>query len=74
MGREQTNLHRRHRHRPDARELATILQANFPKTILKVVPVGSKVMISGYVDQAEQVPNIVEIAEEYYPKVINRIT
>ena len=29
---------------PDARELAAILQANFPKTILKVVPVGSKVI------------------------------
>jgi pilus assembly protein CpaC len=59
---------------PDARELATILKTNFPKTVLRVVPVGNSVMISGYVDQPDQIPSIIDIAKEYYPKVINRMS
>ena len=59
---------------PDARELAEMLKAQFPSASLKVVPVASSVMISGYVDQPEEVNHVIRIAEEYYPKVINNIT
>jgi pilus assembly protein CpaC len=58
----------------DAQELAMLLKSQFPASSLKVVPVGNGVLISGYVDQPEQVDLIVRIAEEYYPKVINAIT
>ena len=58
----------------DARELAVILRTQFPRTVLSVIPVGSGLMISGYVDHPEQVPLIVEIAKEYYPKIINNMT
>ena len=58
----------------DAQELKTLLQAQFPNASLKVVPVASNVLISGYVDQPEHADLIARIAEEYYPKVINNMT
>ncbi len=58
----------------DVRELELLLQAQFPDAKLKVVPVGSGVMISGYVDQPEHVNLITRISEEYYPKVIPAMT
>lgn len=54
----------------DAQELAMLLQAEFPDAALKIKPVASGVLISGYVPEASQVSHIVKIAEEYYPKVI----
>jgi pilus assembly protein CpaC len=58
----------------DARELAMILRATFPSDPLKVTPVATSVMISGFVDKAEHIDRIVQIAEQYYPKVINNMT
>ena len=58
----------------DARELSMLLKSEFPNTSLRVIPVSSGVLISGYVDQAEHVDLIVRIAEDYYPKVINNMT
>lgn len=58
----------------DVRELELLLESQFPNAKLKVVPVGNGVMISGYVDQPEQVSLITRIAEEYYPKVIPAMT
>lgn len=58
----------------DVRELQLILQTTFPNAALKVTPVASSVMISGFVDKPEYVGRIVRIAEEYYPKVINNMT
>jgi pilus assembly protein CpaC len=57
----------------DARELAMILRSQFPATVLSVVPMGGALMISGYVDQPRQIPIILEIAKEYYPKIINNM-
>ncbi len=42
--------------------------------MLKVVPVASAVLISGYVDDPASIDRIVRIAEEFYPKVINNMT
>ena len=57
----------------DARELTMTLRSQFPNASLKVVPVASSVLISGYVDQPEHIGLIIRMAEEYYPKVINKM-
>lgn len=57
----------------DARELAMILESEFPGASLTVKPVGGSVLISGYVDHAEHVAKIREIAEQFYPKVLTNI-
>ena len=59
---------------PDARELIDILQSQFPNAALKVVPTATSVIISGYVDEPNHVGRVIEIAEDYYPKVINHMT
>jgi pilus assembly protein CpaC len=58
----------------DARELMMLLKTEFPNAALEVKPVSQGVLISGYVDQPQHVGRIVQLAEEYYPKVINNIT
>ncbi|NUQ64609.1 MAG: type II and III secretion system protein family protein [Pirellulales bacterium] len=58
----------------DARELLMLLRTEFPNAALQVKPVSQGVLISGYVDQPQHVGRIVQLAEEYYPKVINNIT
>jgi pilus assembly protein CpaC len=59
---------------PDAQELILILKSEFPNCSLKIKPVASSVLISGYVDKAEHVDKIVQIAQEFYPKVINNMS
>ncbi|NLE39535.1 MAG: hypothetical protein GX621_16050, partial [Pirellulaceae bacterium] len=58
----------------DARELEQVLKTHFPESSLRVVPVANSVRISGFVDQPEYVMQVIQIAQEYYPKVINSIT
>lgn len=58
----------------DGRELAMILKSEFPTTALNVRPLANSVVISGYVDDPAQINRIMEIAADYYPKVINNIT
>lgn len=58
----------------DARELENLLMTEFPDATLRVRPLASSVVISGYVPRAEMVSRIVRMAEDYYPSVINNIT
>ncbi len=58
----------------DARELAALLNSEFPKAAIKVRPIASGALVSGYVDRPEDVDRIKQIAEEYYPKVILNVT
>jgi pilus assembly protein CpaC len=58
----------------DARELAMLLETEFPQSSLKVRPLANSVVISGYVDRPDHVSRIVRMAEDYYPKVINNIS
>lgn len=58
----------------NSRELAMLLKSQFPNASIEVVPVSSGVLLSGYVDQPEQTKQIMEIAEEYYPKVISNLS
>ena len=55
----------------DAQALALLLKAQFPHASLKVVPVNTGVLVSGFVDQPEHVDLVIKISEQYYPKVIN---
>jgi len=57
----------------DARELTTLLATEFPSAAIKVRPVSNGVLISGYVDRPDDVDRIRQLAEEYYPKVINNL-
>ena len=58
----------------DARELQMLLESEFPNSALKVRPLLSNCVISGFVDRPENVSRIVRMAEDYYPKIINNIT
>ncbi len=58
----------------DARELEMLLKAQFPNATLKVIPVASGVLISGYIDDPTQAELVIRIAEGYYPEVLNNIT
>jgi len=57
----------------DAQELSLILQSEFPNAALRVKPLSNGVLISGYVDEPDSITRIMQIAEEYYPKVLNNI-
>jgi pilus assembly protein CpaC len=58
----------------DSRELENLLMTEFPDATLRVRPLQTSVIISGYVPRAEMVSRIVEMAQDYYPEVINNIT
>ena len=55
----------------DARELSLLLQSQFPHAAVKVQPSANSVILSGFVPEPDQVTQIVKVAEDYYPKVIN---
>ena len=57
----------------DAQELSMHLRSQFPSASLRVVPLANSVVISGTVDRPEQVHGVIEIAGDYYPKVINNM-
>lgn len=58
----------------DARQLELVLQAEFPDAAIRVRPLASSVILTGFVDRPEIVDRVVRIAEDYYPKVINNIS
>ncbi len=57
----------------DARELQMVLKSQFPHATVNVTPSATSVILSGYVPEADQAVQIVKIAEDYYPKVINSL-
>jgi len=58
----------------DARELEMLLKSEFPQAAIRVRPLETSVLISGYVPRADMVVKISQLAEDFYPKVINNIT
>lgn len=58
----------------DARELENILRVQFPDASIRVSPLASGVVVSGFVPEADMMAKIVETARDYYPKVINNLT
>jgi pilus assembly protein CpaC len=58
----------------DARELDALIRTEFPQAAVRVRPLAQSVVLSGFVDQQDQVSQIIRMAEDYYPKVISHIT
>jgi pilus assembly protein CpaC len=60
----------------DAVELKMLLKSQFPNSVLNVIPVNGSVIISGFVDRAENIDRIKEIAGKFYPNgtVINNMS
>jgi pilus assembly protein CpaC len=60
----------------DAVQLKMLLKSQFPNSVLNVIPVNGSVIISGFVDKAENIDRIILIAERFYGKgnVINNMT
>jgi len=57
----------------NAKELELLLETEFPNSSLRVRPLATSVVLSGWVDGPEVIERVVRMAEDYYPKVINNI-
>lgn len=57
----------------DSRELDAILREQFPGSNLHVTPVQQGCIVSGIVTSDADVESVIQIAELYFPTVINRI-
>lgn len=57
----------------DSKELELLLESEFPNSSLRVRPLATSIVLSGWVDSPEDISRIVKMAEDYYPKVINNI-
>jgi pilus assembly protein CpaC len=57
----------------DAQELTMLLHSQFPNSSIEVTPTASSVIVSGFVDNPSHVERIIEIAQDYHPKVINNL-
>jgi pilus assembly protein CpaC len=57
----------------DARELAAILKEHFPRAAVKIRPLQNSVILSGYVDNPDDISEIVAIARDFYPEVQNHM-
>ena len=58
----------------DVRELEVALQTQFPHSSIKVFRYSESLVLKGFVDQPEHVSQIMQLASDYAPKVINNIT
>lgn len=57
----------------DVRQLEAILREAFPEATVQAVKVKGAVLLTGWVNEQEQLTPIVEIAEQFFPKVLNYI-
>src|SRR5690606_20893931 len=57
----------------DAQELNRALQTSYPDAELRVIPLSNSVIVSGHVNDPRHINGIIEIAQDYYPRVINQI-
>jgi pilus assembly protein CpaC len=58
----------------DARELEVALQTQFPNSSIRVFRYSESLVLKGFVDRPDYVSQIMRLAEDYAPKVINNIT
>jgi pilus assembly protein CpaC len=58
----------------DARELEAALHTQFPNSSIKVFRYSESLVLKGFIDQPEYVSQIMRLAEDYAPKVINNMT
>ena len=58
---------------PDTSEFELILQSQFPTAALNVTAYSGGVLLSGFVQEADEAERIVKIAEDFYPRVLHNI-
>ena len=58
----------------DVQELEGVLKTEFPEAALRLRTLNSSLHISGFVPKAESVSQIIKIAQDYFPNVINGMT
>lgn len=58
----------------DARELEVALATQYPHSSIKVYRYSESLVLKGFVDRPDHVSQIVSLAEDYAPKVINNIS
>ncbi|NQV24569.1 MAG: pilus assembly protein N-terminal domain-containing protein [Rhodopirellula sp.] len=57
----------------DARHLQAVLDNRFPDSAVEAYRVQDSVALTGWVSQPEHITQIVEIAEQFYPRVLNQM-
>lgn len=57
----------------DVRELESVLQHNFPDGNLSVFPIQQGCIVRGTVTSPDHVDQVIQIAELYFPNVINKV-
>ncbi len=55
----------------DTRQLESVIRNAFPEASITAVKVKDAVLLTGWVNQQDQLTPIVSIAEQYFPKVLN---
>ena len=58
----------------DVKELQMALKVQFPNSVVKVYRYTNSLMLKGFVDRPDHVSQIIRLAEDYAPKVINNIS
>jgi len=58
----------------DVKELQVALQTQFPNSTIKVYRYSESLVLKGFTDQPDHVSQIVQLASDYAPKIINNIT
>lgn len=58
----------------DVRELEVALQTQFPNSSIRVFRYSEALVLKGFIDQPENVSQIMQLASDYAPKVVNNIT
>lgn len=57
----------------DTRQLEAHLTEAFPESNIKATKIKDAVELRGWVNRAEDVPHIIEVAEQFFPKVLNHL-
>ena len=57
----------------DARHVQAIISNRFPNSSVTAMKVQDSVVLSGWVSQPDHITQIVEIADQFYPKVLNHM-
>lgn len=58
----------------DARELTLALQTQFPHASIRVYRYSESLVLTGFVDRPDHITSIMQLAQDYAPKVIDNIT
>ena len=57
----------------DVRQLISVIEHHFPDTSIQVTKLGDSVLLTGTANNIDHITQITEIAELFYPQVLNHI-